>query len=277
MDNLRAERDEPEEFKGRNTKPAAKPKAAVAKPDLPTPGKRGLSFQVVLLVLMCVVIGVLGWQYMEQRDLVHRLKVEQEEAAGFIAQSKLLLARLEGQLSETGAEIAESGSATGQKLAFLDSEMRKLWGVANDQNKKAIKATEDSVAKLAERLSQLEQQDKSQQAGMKVLQTSLTERLEKVAAENLAFASTLDSVSNRLSDVASSSVVVLAEVESLAQEVQSIKALTERIKETDKALASVDASRQQLVQRVIDLERRLSEYQFKPADRGLQIEPPAKK
>lgn len=274
MDNLRPERDELDQFRDRSAKPVVKAKAPATQA-APVVAKGGTANPVALYGLMVVLligIGALGWMYMQQRDLVQQIRAEQQEAAGFIGQSKLLLARLEGQVSETGAELEQTGSATDQKIAFLDSEVRKLWGITNDRNKKAIQANEEALAKVAERVSQLEQQGKTQLAEVKQLQSSLAERLEKVAAQSQEVAGSLNGVSNRLTELASNSVAALSEVETLSQELQGLKALPAKVKEMDRDLASVDASRQQLVQRVVDLERRLNQHQYKPGPGALQLE-----
>lgn len=280
MDNLRPERDELDQFRGRSAKPVVKAKAAAAAPSSDVVTKTRPTNPVALyglIVVLLIGIGALAWMTMQQRDLVQQIRAEQQEAAGFIGQSKLLLARLEGQVSETGAELEQTGSATDQKIAFLDSEVRKLWGIANDRNKKAIQANEEAMAKLAERVSQLEQQGKAQLAEVKQLQSSLTERLEKVAAQSQEVSGSLNGVSNRLTEMASNSVAALSGVETLSQELQGLKGLPAKVKEMDRDLASVDASRQQLVQRVVDLERRLSQHQYKPGASSLQLEEPPRK
>lgn len=285
MDNLRPERDELDQFRDRSAKQVVKPKASSAQP-APVVAERARSGNPLalygLMLLLLISIGALAWMYMQQRDLVQQIRAEQEEAAGFIGQSKLLLARLEGQVSETGAELQQAGSATDQKLAFLDSEVRKLWAIANDRNKKAIEANEQALTKLAERVGQLEQQGKAQLADVKdikQLQSSLTERLDKVAVQSKDVADSLNGFSNRVTELASNSVAALSEVETLSQELQELKGLKSlqaKVKEMDRDLASVDASRQQLVQRVVDLERRLNQHQFKPGAGNLQLEQPIK-
>ena len=143
MDNLRPERDELDQFRDRSAKPVVKTKAAAAAPSSDVVTKTRPTNPVALyglIVVLLIGIGALAWMTVQQRDLVQQIRAEQQEAAGFIGQSKLLLARLEGQVSETGAELEQTGSATDQKIAFLDSEVRKLWGIANDRNKKTIQA-----------------------------------------------------------------------------------------------------------------------------------------
>lgn len=278
MDNLRPERDELDQFRDRSAKQVVKPKASSAQPaSVVERGKSGNPLALYgLMVALLIGIVALAWMYMQQRDLVQQIRAEQEEAAGFIGQSKLLLARLEGRVSETGAELEQTGSATDQKLAFLDSEVRKLWAIANDRNKKAIEVNELALAKLAERVGQLEKQGKGQLAEVKQLQSSLTERLDKVAAQTKDVSGSLNGFSNRLTELASDSVAALSEVETLSQDLQGLKGLPAKVKEMDRDLASVDASRQQLVQRVVDLERRLNQHQFKPGAGNLQLEQPIK-
>ncbi len=277
MDNLRPERDELDQFRGRQGNKKAAPAAAesAAKPKAPAVAKTGSRapspIMVAGLVLLGAAVAYLAWENMQQRETLAHISKNQEE---FMGQSKLLVARLEGQLSETGQEIAQSGSTFEQKIAFLDSEVRKLWVVANERNKKAIEENQAATVKLGESLTALEGVTKTlmaEQKSLQALKTSLSEKIdnatakvekiEKVGAEVAGLKKSLDSTSQRVSEVGANSVVVLAEVENLKQEQKNLRNLAERLKETDKVLASVDTSRQQMVQRVVELERRLGDLQ----------------
>lgn len=249
MDSLRPERDELDQFNRRQTKQKKSKQKRAAKEDV---GDRGgiLIFIAFILLSVCVF---LGWAYMNQQVQLEELKDELKDASSFIGQSKLLMARFEGELSETDAVIMESGSEVEKKLAFLDSEMRKLWGVTNDRNKKAIKDNALGLEAL--------------QSNMSTLKKQQTQHAKKVDGR-------LSSIENKIQQIESMTQVAASEMsvtrEWLNEEIVQLKGSVDGMAQVDglidenkKAIESIDASRRQLNERVIKLERQLNALQLK--------------
>jgi len=186
---------------------------------------------------------------------VTSLKTELEDAIGFISQSKLLIARLEGELSETGAELEQSGSAAEKKLAFLDSEMRKLWGVSNDRNKKSITANQQaldglkvSVSRHEERLKQVDKSLDSFENSYVKLEKALAGQESKLSLASGEMAITREAIGEDLT--------------LLRSELDGLKALGAQIKENQKAILAIDTSRKQINERLVDLGRKVNEMQL---------------
>lgn len=100
----------------------------------------------LLFVLVLVVAGI-GF-YFQQREADAR----DAEIATLRAELAGMQETLEGvtsRLNETGASLTEAGSETDRQIRFLDSEIRKLWGVANDRNRKAIGSLESRLDKFS--------------------------------------------------------------------------------------------------------------------------------
>ena len=278
MDGLRPERDELDRFQSRATPSKtkkAKPKAGPAG----KPNSGGLKSSAPLFVgsfaLTLVLFGFLGWAYMKQSQVLSRVELDLAEAMDFVNQSKLSMARLEGELNEAGAEIEESGSAAAEKLKFLDSEMRKLWGVAGDKNRKAISQNKDALAGLGVRVSQLK--DK----GLAPLQSQLTAQakqltvLQAQVAESIQLAEQMPAlkkqVANGQSELALTREVLEGDVEALEKRIAGLSDQLGRLASSDsskqvvenaKAIASIDASRRQLNERIVALDRRLNELKL---------------
>lgn len=120
-------------------------------------GAKKRSSVVPVLLATLVVLG-LGWLMVQQYQTVQQLQSNLGEAEDWINRTKLSMARFEGRLSEADRELLESGSEITEKLAFLDSEMRKLWGVANDRNRKAIAANREATEFLEKKTDYLDKQ-----------------------------------------------------------------------------------------------------------------------
>jgi peptidoglycan hydrolase CwlO-like protein len=112
----------------------------------------------VLLIVLAVAAGA-GWYSQEQR--VQALEGQLEEADYWARQSKLALARFEGELSETGENLQERGASLEDQLAAnkkrldtADSEIRKLWAIANERNKKRLDEQQERIAALESGLAE---------------------------------------------------------------------------------------------------------------------------
>src|SRR5690606_10123498 len=63
------------------------------------------------------------------------------------------IAELEGKLSMTSDQSSQSLTQVDAKLKWVDSEIRKLWGVSNDTNRKAIAANKNNIGDLEKGLA----------------------------------------------------------------------------------------------------------------------------
>ena len=201
MEGLRPDRDEVDSFQ-RNRKSGGKksssaPEAKTSselKPNKKRPvvakeAKSGSS--IAVWIMMAVIAGAVswfGWEGYKQQQSLKDMHTELNDALVFLRQSKLLMARLEGELSETGAELEESGTDAQKKLKFLDSEVRKLWGVAYDRNRKSIAVNDGAIKQqdktLKQQASLLKDIDKTLKQEVKGL-TELTTKTEKLCMQQL--------------------------------------------------------------------------------------------
>ena len=299
MESLRPERDELDQFKkrqapkkkGGNKSSRVEPASNGVKVAPPGSGDRVISARkhvapapgpsIFSLLLMLVVLAGLGggaWLYWQQQLELTELRQNLADATGFIGQSKLLMARMEGELSETGAELEQSGSAAEKKLAFLDSEMRKLWGVTNDRNKKLIRSNSEQLESVSLKLEKLSDQ---YNAGSKASKGQLSELQGGVSKIEAAMAKSLSILDGRVSGLAGEVSItraeqedVLADLQKIVSDVKSevdngglkqasqIKKLLVQAKNSETSIESINASRLQLNQRVVDLERKLNDLQL---------------
>jgi chromosome segregation ATPase len=274
MDGLRPEVDELDRFKSRSA-PKAKldvDKGAAAKSESVAPKQGYSSFPLTLIVLMFICASTaFAWFSWSQQIEIASLKTKLSDASGFMDQSKLLIARLEGKLSETGVELAESGTAAEKKLAFLDSEMRKLWGVAYDRNKKAIEENQELIKSLDAKLSGVQKEQSTSIKNVIKDLTGLSDELKRVVKRAESYDSRIGGLANEVSVLRTEQEIIRTESKDRFSEqkkaIDGAKKDTqnylERTAKIDLSIESINASRRQLNERIVELDKKINALQLK--------------
>jgi len=201
----------------------------------------GLNLMLAVLVAGLVVAG---WFIANQ----HQLLVEEAQA---LEDAKGRIAVLEDRLRVTDEALTETGQTTNEQINFWESEIRKLWGVTNDRNKKWIKENEAALAKLSKSLTALELADKEVKGTLG--------RHESAFAQQQSMIDQLTSIEIQMQQVLRSQRDLVDKVNSAQQSVAGLQSgLTNRVRENEQAVAAIDAYRQQLNSRLADIERKLS-------------------
>lgn len=271
MDGLRPEVDELDRFNKRNSSKAQKKSDAQ---HVPVKGETkktsGPSITIFAMFVICVSLGF-AWYSWQQQIEITKLKDRLSDASGFMDQSKLLIARLEGKLSETGVELAETGTAAEKKLAFLDSEMRKLWGVAYDRNRKTIEENQKQLDALASKLNKLSGANSASIKAVKASVSQVSNDLESLTRLSRSLDSRLGSVANELSILRSEQDSVNANLEkrlvaqknSLDKSAKDSQNYLKQAAKLDLSIESINASRRQLNERIVELDKKLNALQLK--------------
>ena len=92
------------------------------------------------LVMVVLVAGLMvaGWFIANQHQLLNDEQAALESASARIAV-------LEDRLRVTDEAMTETGQDTQEKLGFWESEVRKLWAITNERNRKWIKDNESGI------------------------------------------------------------------------------------------------------------------------------------
>lgn len=261
-------------------------------------GGSGSRTQVGLWLLLLVVALGAGAGWYLQHERINELQSQLEETDQWARQSKLALARFEGDLSETGESLQERGAsledqiaANAERLDTADSEIRKLWAIANERNKQRLddhqqrltelsgQLTENSKAvadvkatleqtrsslagdleQLRQRFSgavaELEQADQGMATELAALQEQMAGVGERVDSRLQRFAReqqlTMDGLDSRIASLEK-------QVDALAgdQRVQVLRNELNQLKETVRA---IDASRSQLTSRLVRLSEEVNQ------------------
>lgn len=307
-DELRAERPigsaEPKKPAEKKSRPSSGGKGEPSAPAKPPKGGKGgnggngrgsSAMLWVLLIVLAVAAGA-GWYSQEQR--VQALEGQLEEADYWARQSKLALARFEGELSETGENLQERGATLEEQIAAhtkrldtADSEIRKLWAIANERNKKrldeqqeriaalesglaegkqAIGALEASVEKTRSSLSAdiaaLKQQTETSIAALREASRQATDQLTKLSQQLADVDQVIESRIRRfeqeqklgISGMEGRISALERETDELAGDGR-VQALRNEVSSLKRTVESIDASRSQLTSRLVRLSEEVNQ------------------
>ena len=262
---------------------------------------------LLVIVLACVAGG--GWYMQGQR--VQALENQVEEADSWVRQSKLALARFEGTLSETGENLQQAGVSLDEQLASqetrldnADSEIRKLWVIANERNKQRLKQqaaaiseletalgkhrndlvrVQTAVASAETALSDVVKRQQSERAELAVqvntVQASASSLKTELAAANQRADALTKSIDERIAtsirrfeqeqklstSSIESRIAALAEEVTGTVSVSRLQAVQREIAGLKETVEVIDSSRSQMTSRLVRLSQEVNDVQAKLA------------
>lgn len=193
-------------------------------------GMSGL-WKFLVLVAFFGLGGAAGLGWMQYQDLS--------------AKHSSLLQRfelLESRLSSTDESVTQSGAAMqvniskqGDELKKHWSEIRKLWGVANDINKGKIEKNQKDISFLASKRTTLEESVKKD-----------SKKLATLSANYLGVAADIEAVAESMRN----------QSDGLNRINSSVALINQRIKNNAEGIESMEAFRRQINQKIYALEQR---------------------
>ncbi len=205
-------------------------------------GGRMIGINLILAVLVAgLVLG--GWFIANQHQLL-----SEERSALDAAEARIAL--MEDRLRMTDETLIDSEKDTEEQIGFWESEIRKLWAVANERNRKWIKDNEAALVKLNKTLTAIE-------ASNRDLGTAVG-RHEGAFKQQQAIIDQLTSMEISIQQLANTQRDIVDKVNSASQSVASLNAgLAGRVRENEQAVAAIDAYRIQVNSRLANIERKL--------------------
>lgn len=213
-------------------------------PYIPPPEKSGPGF-VAVFALLLALAGIGGSGY-----LAWELVNAQED----LAEARQRIAGLETRLNIDSDEASQTLDQIQDKLKWADSEIRKLWGVSHDTNRKKITANEDSINNLTRKLGQVEKDAASARAAATSMRRELQASIDALkgdlskAREALA---TLETTAGDLSALRES-------IDRVAQQMPGLRDLATRVKTNEEAIAAIDSYRRNINRDILQLREQLS-------------------
>lgn len=205
-------------------------------------GSKTLGVNLILALLVAGVV-IAGWFIANQHQLLTA-----EKKALDAAEARIAL--LEDRLKMTDETLIDSGKDTEKQIGFWESEIRKLWGVTNDRNKKWIEDNKAAIAEVRKTLGTIEASNRDL--------GSAVGRHEAAFKQQQAVIDQLTSMEISIQQLANTQRDIVDKVNSASQSVASLNAgLTNRVRENEEAVAAIDAYRVQVNTRLSNIERRL--------------------
>lgn len=205
---------------------------AVAGKGSPSNASASLSglWQFMIVIAFFGLLGGGGYGLLQYQDLSQRHDSLQQRFED-----------LESRFSSTDESVTQSGAALqlniskqGDELKKHWSEIRKLWGVTNDINKKKIEKNQKDISFLANKRNSLETMIAKESKSLKAL-----------SASYLAINADMEAINNSLQGQAD-------ELDLLQT---SIKQIDRDIKNNMEAVKSMEAFRRQINQKIYQLEQ----------------------
>ncbi|MDY6840528.1 MAG: hypothetical protein SV429_03330 [Pseudomonadota bacterium] len=291
-DELRAERPigsaEPKKPAERKSRPSSGGKGEPSVPAQAPKGDKGgnggsggngrgsSAMLWVLLIVLAIAAGV-GWYSQEKR--VQALEGQLEEADYWARQSKLALARFEGDLSETGENLQERGAsledqltAQEKRLDTADSEIRKLWAIANERNKKRLDEQQERIVALESGLAEGKQAVGALAASVEKVRSSLAADIVALKQQTETSITALQDANRKATDrlarlsqqLADVDQVIESRIRRFEQEqklgisgmegrISALERNTDELAGLKRTVESIDASRSQLTSRLVRL------------------------
>jgi hypothetical protein len=199
--------------------------------------------QSVLIAALVAGLGVAGWFIANQQRMLAESQKNLDAASHRITQ-------LENSLLETDQTMSATGDEVKGRFKQWESEIRKLWDVANKRNVEMIKATEAKVSSQATELSNVAAAVKTLNATVGKHEDAFGQQaalLDQVTAMQLQLRK-LDEQQRKTTDM-------VASVQKSVASMQS--GLQRRVEENEKAIEAIDAYRLQINAKLAEINARL--------------------
>ncbi len=203
----------------------------------------------IILLALSAACGWLGWQtYQMQQQLT--------KAEGEITVARKHLDILGSKLSETGDSFSETETVYDKQFKLWESEIRKLWVIANERNKKAIDANSRGLKKISSSVKKAVDAGSASQKSSKAVVTKIERLSGDLNVENTVLKVDLEDQGEQL-------MLLRGELELLQKRLGNMpNDLAQRVKSNEDAVQAIDGARRQLVNSVTQLQKRLNELQL---------------
>lgn len=195
----------------------------------------GLIWKFLVLILICG-LGGLGYFFVEQTERLSLLQGRFDELEAKIVST-------DESLNESGTALAVKLKDQGETLDKHWSEIKKLWGVSHDRNRKKIEVQEKTLAAQSKTVKNLQA---SMSARKKEI-TALTGKVDKASQSMETVVNSSLATKLEMNDLVGQSQQINDQVNNLEKSVESLKQnLSTRVAGNEEAINAIDAYRLQV-------------------------------
>lgn len=207
---------------------------------------RGTGRQIGANLIMAIMLGGLvlaGWFIANQQQM---LTAEQAR----VNDANKRLEYLEKRLSATDSALSQEGDHTKEQINLWESEIRKLWAIANERNKKWIEGNQKAVKGINSAIDGMEATTRDLNAAVG--------RHESAFAQQQTLVDNLTSLELQMQQVARGQRDLVDKVNAASQAVAGLRSgISSKVDDNSEAIASIDAYRVAVNSRLAEIERRL--------------------
>ena len=203
-------------------------------------GGRLIGFSLALAVL-AAGLAAAGWFIANQQRLLTEEQLR-------VADANTRIEALEDRLRMTDQVLSETDAETGEQIDFWESEIRKLWTISNERNRKWIQDNQRLLQSQKKTLQALDSTDKSLK--------STVARHEKALGRQQEVADQLAAIELQLQRVLRGQRDLVDKVNAAAQ---TVAGMDSSVDDHEQAIAAIDSYRRQFNTRLVDIEQRLDE------------------
>ena len=209
-------------------------------------GGRGVFLNGVMVVLVGGLIAA-GWFIANQQQA---LIAEQAR----LTDANTRLQRLEQRLSATDTALSQGGEDTQEQLSLWESEIRKLWAIANERNRDWIKENQSRLKTVSATLNGIRASNRDLKAA--------TGRHEEALKVQQQVIDQVTSLELQLQQMLRSQRELVDKTNVASQNLAKIEAgLSPQVLENTEAVLAFDAFRIASNKRLVALERELARMQ----------------
>lgn len=209
-------------------------------------------FAFLLAVAALAGAGFLYWQAQQYRAL----------ADATLKDADNRLAQLESRLDFTDEESTQSVESIRVKLKWADSEIRKLWGVANDRNRKSIASHKKRLDSLTKKVATAGVNAKNAVSVSSVNKKQLATALQQL--QQLQASSTSAEAKLKIQQLSLQALV--KDIKTQGINLDQLKdGVLERVQMNEEALESISVYRKTTNRELLNIKKRLDRVQAKPA------------
>ena len=205
-------------------------------------GGRPIGFTLLVAILVAGLM-VAGWFIANQQQMLAEARTSLDSATQRIG-------HLESRLLETDQTMSATGDEVKDKLQFWESEIRKLWDVANKRNVEMIKATDGTLKSQGTALA-------SVQSTLKSVQGAVT-RHDEAFGQQSEILDQITAMELQVRKLADQQRQVADQLAATRKSVTTLESgLARRVQQTEEAIEAIDAYRLQINSRLAELNARV--------------------
>lgn len=190
----------------------------------------------VAMIFALAALGVSGYLFWQSRQAQEKF----ESTLVLLQATEKRVIELENKLNMAGDESTQSMAVLQANVKENASEIRKLWGVSNDRNRKAIEELKTTSTRLTKSLQDLDSAVKKQR--------------EELSGEIKVVADLVDAQQSAIAKVDREFASQSKKITSQLEKIDSLDTdMRRRMNSTEEAIKSIDAFRAQVNREILQL------------------------